>query len=416
MSFYDESLKHQLEELKQNSNYRHFIELSKESDHFPHAITAQEHIPENVMVCCSLDYLGMGHHPKVVSAAIETVKKAGVSSGGSRNLSGTCYQHVELEKELADFHQRDSALVLNSGYLANQVAVSVLGSRFEDCIIFSDELNHASIIEGVRASRSDKVIYKHNDVSDLELKLSAVEHERPKIVIFESIYSMEGDIAPVRELLICAKKYGALTILNEVHAIGIFGEGGRGIANDIESQYQPDLIIGSLSKGIGAFGGYLTGSKTLVDSIRSFGYGLIFTSSLPPSVCAAALASIRHIRSSNEERERLLSNAAFLTQRLNEENLRVMPSDTHIVPVIVGNSKLCNAISKRLLSEFGIYAVAVNFPTVPWGTERLRLVATARHTKEMIEELVAALKICFAEASLGYSEALHSEDLQLGEA
>ncbi|WDE09281.1 5-aminolevulinate synthase [Thalassomonas viridans] len=382
--------------LKSSANYRQFVALNKSADTFPLAKTVKD-AGEEVMICCSLDYLGMGSHPKVLAAAQETIARSGVSSGGSRNLSGTCEQHVTLEQELARYHNKHSALVFNSGYLANQVTMNLLGSKIDDVVIFSDELNHASIIDGTRSSGAKKVIYRHNDCRDLEEQLKKVDINTPKVVVFESIYSMEGDIADVETTLAVAKKYNALTVLNEVHALGIFGESGRGVASSLPPQLQPDLIIGSLSKGIGVFGGYIVGSESMVDFIRSFGYGFIFTSSLPPSIVAAALASIKHLQASDTERERVLKNAALLRQELLKAGLPMMPSQTHIVPVLVGDSQKNNELSKRLLDEYNILAVAVNFPTVAMGTERLRLVVTAKHTEPMIHRLVSALKACMQE-------------------
>lgn len=389
----------QLARLKQEGTYRSFVEVTKDAVRYPAAAARWSGGAGDLMICCGLDYLGMSQHPKVIAAVQGAVAAMGLGAGGSRNLGGTSDQHVLLEAKLARFHERQRSALFASGFAANHAAVGVLASRLERCVVISDELNHASIIEGARSSRADKLIYRHNDLKDLERKLQSVEPGRAKLVVFESIYSMEGDIAPVREILSLARRYGALTVLNEVHAIGIFGRGGRGIAERQSVMDQPDLIVGSLSKAIGALGGYVAGSDAIVDFVRSFAPGFIFTSALPPAVLAGAIASLDHLQESEVERTTLLDNARRLREQLLEAGIDVMSSTTHIVPVLIGSSARCNAVSKRLLEEFGIMAVAVNYPTVKKGTERLRLVVTARHDASMISRLVDALKRCLRQAA-----------------
>jgi 5-aminolevulinate synthase len=381
--------------LKAQNNYRVFIDLSRSAGTFPQAVTAEG---RRVVIWCSNDYLAMGQHPRVLDALIEAARQDGAGSGGTRNIAGTCHRHVELERELAELHGSEAALLFTSGYTANEAALSLLGSRLPNCVIFSDERNHASMIHGMRASRAEKVIFKHNDVSDLARKLRACDAARPKLIAFESIYSMEGDIAPVAELCALAEKHNALTYVDEVHAVGVYGARGGGIAE--RERAKPTIIAGTLAKGFGVSGGYLAASATLIDFIRSFGSGFIFTTSLPPAIAAAALASVRHLKESQTERTQLFRKVAKLKMQLAAAGLPVMPSPSHIIPLLIGEAAACRAVSQCLLQQHGVLVTPINYPTVPVGTERLRLTVTPRHSERMMAQLVGALVAVWDELRL----------------
>ena len=389
---YETRLRQSLSQLKAEGRYREFADLKRIRGEMPEAIFhATDGSERRVTVWCSNDYLGMGQHPQVLAAMHKALDETGAGSGGTRNIAGTSRFHVELEGELARLHGKDRALLFNSGYMANEAALSALGRLLAGCVIFSDELNHASMIEGIQHSRCEKQIFKHNDVADLERKLRMVNPARPKIIAFESVYSMDGDVAPIAEFCALAKQYGALTYLDEVHAVGMYGTTGGGIAERDGVAHQVDMIEGTLAKAYGLMGGYIAGSDALVDAVRSFAPGFIFTTSLAPVLAAGAVASVRHLMASDAERRLQQHHAHLLKQSLHARGLPVVMSQTHIVPVIVGCATRCKALTDALLAEHDIYVQPINYPTVPRGTERIRLTPGPAHSPERIAKLVDAL-------------------------
>ncbi|PIR34409.1 MAG: 5-aminolevulinate synthase [Alphaproteobacteria bacterium CG11_big_fil_rev_8_21_14_0_20_44_7] len=393
MRSYEEKFAEKLAELKRGGNYRKFLDLSRESGNFPYAYDNANN--REIVVWCSNDYLGMGQHPDVVEALKNTADKLGAGAGGTRNISGTNHPIIELEEELADLHGKKKSLVFNSGYMANETALSTLGRAFEEFAIISDEKNHASMIHGIRNSRKDKYIYKHNDINDLKRILNLLPQDAPKVIVFESVYSMDGDIAPVQEIVRLAKQHNALTYIDEVHAVGMYGSQGGGIAEMKGVAAEIDIIQGTLAKAYGVIGGYIAANETIIDYVRSFAPGFIFTTALQPSTAAAACASIRHLRNSSEERNMLHANAAKLKGMLADAGIPFIRTDTHIIPVIVGDAIKAQKINEFLLEEKGIYLQHINYPTVPKGTERLRVVPTPHHSEAMMKQLVDALKEVF---------------------
>ena len=392
-----------LNALKREGNYRTFVELERPAGRFPHVIWHSATGPRDVVTWCSNDYLGMGHHRAVKEAMVQAAEAGATGAGGTRNIGGTNQWHIKLEKTLAALHRKPAALTFTSGYTANQTALAVLGSVLPDCVILSDAFNHNSMIEGIRRSGAAKQIFAHNDVRDLESKLAMLPKEQAKIIAFESVYSMCGSMAPIREIVALAKKYGALTYLDEVHAVGMYGEQGGGVAQmlgaDVETKI--DVIQGTLGKAFGLVGGYIAASDVLVDCVRSFGHGFIFSTSLPPVIAAGAHASITHLMQSNTERTAQRRNVAELKRALAAVGIPAMAtSQSHIVPIVVGDAIKAKQVTDRLLEGFGVYMQPINYPTVPRGTERIRLTPWPHHTPELIAELVQSLDAVWIEFDL----------------
>jgi len=378
--------------LRTEKRYRVFADLERVAGQFPKAIYRDNADNQrDITIWCSNDYLGMGQHPSVISAMQETAGKLGVGSGGTRNISGTSRPLVELERSLADLHRKEAGLVFTSGFVSNEAGISTIARLLPDCVIFSDQLNHASMIQGVRQSGMQKVIFRHNDIAHLRELLSQVDRKRPKLICFESIYSMDGDVAPIKEICDLAEEFGALTYIDEVHAVGMYGQRGGGIAERDGLMDRIDVIEGTLAKGFGAMGGYITANKAIIDAVRSYAAEFIFTTSLPPALCAAARASIEHLKVSGHERMMQQRQARLTKAILADAGLPVMDTETHIVPLMVGDARQCKAASDMLLEKHNIYIQPINYPTVPKGTERLRITPTPLHTDEMVFELRHAL-------------------------
>ena len=392
MTNYDKLFADAIQSVKGEGRYRVFTEIARRRGHFPEAVRYHDDgQTSDVTVWCSNDYLGMAQHPKVTEAMHQAIDEFGAGSGGTRNISGTHHYHVKLEQELAELHGKDAALIFTSGYISNEATLSTLARVLPDCIIFSDSLNHASMIAGIRNSGAQKHIFRHNDVAHLESLLRSSNPKVPRIIAFESVYSMDGDIGPVAEIAGLAKQYDALTYLDEVHAVGLYGPRGGGIAEREGVMDDIDIIEGTFAKAYGVMGGYIAASRNIVDVVRSFAPSFIFTTSLCPVLAAGAYASVRHLKESSLERERQQERAAKLKRMLREAGLPVMPSESHIVPVLVGDPVLCKQVSDTLLDKYQIYVQPINYPTVAKGTERLRFTPGPLHTDRMMEELVHAL-------------------------
>jgi 5-aminolevulinate synthase len=401
---YEEHFQSRLSDLKEEGNYRVFADLERRVGDFPraarHVGTGPNASTSDVTVWCSNDYLGMGQHQAVREAMKETIDACGAGAGGTRNISGTNHYHVLLEKELADLHGKQDALLFTSGYVSNFAALGTLGSTIPGMVILSDALNHASMIEGIRHSRAEKRIWKHNDLADLEDKLKALDPDQPKMIAFESVYSMDGDIAPIHDICDLADRYNAMTYLDEVHAVGMYGPRGAGIAEQEGAMDRLTIIEGTLAKAYGTLGGYIAATEALCDYVRSFSSGFIFTTALPPAIAAGARVAVRHLKWSEFERQQQRRAVASLRAKLDAHGIPHMPNPSHIIPVMVGDPVKCKMLSDILLDDYGIYVQPINYPTVPKGTERLRFTPGPLHTEEDIDALVSALSALWSACAL----------------
>jgi 5-aminolevulinate synthase len=399
---YNHTFENALNQLRSEGRYRVFNNITRKNGEFPKAVFNNElGIKSDVTIWCSNDYLGMGQNPEVIEAFVNAAAKAvGAGAGGTRNISGTSSYHVELERELCKFHHKEAALIFTSGYIANECALSTLARFLPGCIVYSDANNHASMIEGIKNGRSDKHIWRHNDVDHLEFLLKQSPKEQPKIVAFESVYSMDGDLCPIKDIIRVSKKYNALTYLDEVHGVGLYGDNGGGLSEKMGVTDELDIIEGTLAKGFGIMGGYIAANKNIADIIRSFAPGFIFTTSMPPSIAAAAIASIRVVKNNHSLRLELHERANKLKQLMLERNLPIIKNDSHIVPLLVRDSARCKEISDILLNEFSIYVQPINYPTVPKGTERLRFTPTPYHDNQKMQYLVDCLDQIWSELKL----------------
>jgi 5-aminolevulinate synthase len=386
--------------LHDERRYRVFADLERIAGRFPHAVWHTPTGAKNVVMWCSNDYLGMGQHPKVVGAMVETATRVGTGAGGTRNIAGNHHPLVQLEAELADLHGKDAALLFTSGYVSNQTGISTLAKLMPNCLILSDALNHNSMIEGIKQSGCERVVWRHNDIAHLEELLIAAGPDRPKLIACESLYSMDGDVAPLAAICDLAERYGAMTYVDEVHAVGMYGPRGGGIAEREGVMHRIDVLEGTLAKAYGCLGGYIAANRDIIDAVRSYAPGFIFTTALPPAICSAATAAIRHLKTSNWERERHQDRAARVKAILTSAGLPVMPSDTHIVPVFVGDPENCKKACDLLLEDHGIYIQPINYPTVAKGAERLRITPSPYHDDALIDRLAEAMVVVWEQLGL----------------
>ncbi|MGH1426029.1 MAG: 5-aminolevulinate synthase [Pseudooceanicola sp.] len=389
-----------LDTLRDEGNYRVFADLERHRGAYPSATYRGGKTDQDVTIWCSNDYLGMGQHPVVVAAMHDALDRYGAGAGGTRNISGTTHEHVLLEGELADLHGKEDALLFTSGYVSNWAALGTLASKVPDMVVLSDALNHASMIEGIRHSRAKCIVWKHNDLNDLEGKLASLPAGCPKLIAFESVYSMDGDIAPIAEICDLAERYGAMTYIDEVHAVGLYGPRGGGVAEREGLMHRIDIIEGTLGKAFGVVGGYIAASTEICDFIRSFASGFIFTTALPPAVAAGAAASIKHLKASASERESQQAKVAEVRERLDDIGIPHIPNPSHIIPVMVGDPVKCKYISDVLMRDYGVYIQPINYPTVPKGTERLRITPSPVHSQADIDHLIGALSDLWAQCEL----------------
>jgi 5-aminolevulinate synthase len=405
MMDYEAHFQAALDGLKERGNYRVFAELQRQKGNYPRATRHTENGTQEVTVWCSNDYLGMGQHADVIQAMHDELELSGAGAGGTRNISGTMHVHRQLELELADLHGKEDALLFTSGYVSNWAALGTLAAKLPNCVVLSDALNHASMIEGIRHSRAECLKFKHNDVEDLDRLLSGIEPGRPKLVAFESVYSMDGDIAPIKEIIEVCEKHGAMTYIDEVHAVGMYGPRGGGVAEREGLMDRLTVIEGTLGKAFGVVGGYIAGSKAMCDFVRSFASGFIFTTALPPAIAAGALASVRHLKNSPFERKRQQERVAKVRKALRSMGIPQIENPSHIIPVMVGDAKKAKMISDWLLENHGIYVQPINYPTVPVGTERLRITPSPVHSDDDIDKLVRALSDIWGQCALHRVEA-----------
>jgi 5-aminolevulinate synthase len=389
---YDKFFSDQITQLHQEGRYRIFADLERNAGEAPYAWWRKGGEKTKVVVWCSNDYLGMSHHPEVIRALIDGATQYGAGSGGTRNISGTAHPHVVLEETVALHHNKEKALIFSSGYTANEATISTLASKLPGCVVFSDEKNHASMIQGIRSSRAQKVIFRHNDTVDLREKLASVPRETPKLIVFTSVYSMDGDIAPIEEICNLADEFHALTYLDEVHAVGMYGETGAGVAAAQGLSHRIDVIQGNFAKAYGVIGGYIASSRALVDFVRSHASGFIFTTSLPPATALAAQTSLQILQQDKTIQEKFWRKVAAFKKAISKTKIPHRINKSHIVPIVVGDAKICRSICQQLLEEHQIYAQPINYPTVPVGQERLRITVTPAHSQDHIDQLIDGLQ------------------------
>ena len=397
---YNEFFDHKLEVLKKEGKYRYFADLERLAGNFPKAIYRKDGVEREITIWCSNDYLGMGQHPEILQTMQEVIQSTGTGAGGTRNISGTSHYHNLLEETLAEHHHKEAALIFTSGYVANLTTLKTLGDTIKNVHFLSDKKNHNSMIQGMKQSKAKTEVFEHNDMNDLENKLKNIDDDAPKIIVFESIYSMNGHIGNVKEIIKLAKKYNALTYLDEVHAVALYGERGAGIAEQEGVLREIDIIQGTLGKGFGQIGGYIAANKNLVDFIRSCGHGFIFTTALPPHIAAGAMKSIKIVQESPHLRQKIKENSDLLKKKLLEKHIPLIDSACHIVPILVGDAFLCKTAADRLMEAFSIYVQPINYPTVDMGTERLRVTPSPIHQPEMIDEFVHAIDTVWSELHL----------------